>query len=144
MTSTNFVLDSSFALAWVFEDEATPFTHERRRSLAAGARAVVPALWRWEVGNALLMGIRRKRITPEEVQQHLTLLSELPIDVDENALGQLWGETRILAQKHQLTLYDATYLELAKRLGLPLATFDVELRKAAQAEKIGLLPVRLD
>ena len=90
------------------------------------------------------MGIRRKRITPEEVQQHLTLLSELPIDVDENALGQLWGETRILAQKHQLTLYDATYLELAKRLGLPLATFDVELRKAAQAEKVELMPRRLD
>ncbi len=144
MTSTNFVLDSSFTLAWVFDDEATPFTHERRRSLAAGARAVVPALWRWEVGNALLMGIRRKRITLEEVQEHLILLAALPIDVDENAFGQLWGETRLLAQKHQLTLYDATYLELARRLGLPLATFDRDLRKAAQAEKVELLPDRLD
>ena len=89
------------------------------------------------------MGTRRKRISPEGVKQHLTLLAALPIDVDENAFGQIWGETLALAQKHQLTLYDATYLELAKRLGLPLASFDGELRKAAKAEKVELLPDRL-
>lgn len=143
MSSVNFVLDSSFTLAWVFADEATPVTNAVRRSLGTGAKAVVPPLWRWEVGNALLMGIRRKRISQDGVKQHLTLLAALPIDVDENAFGQLWGETLALAQKYQLTLYDATYLESAKRLGLPLASFDGELRGAAKAEKVELLPDRL-
>ncbi len=138
----NFILDSSFALAWVLKDEATPATDRVLDSLGQGARAFVPALWRWEMGNALLNVERQKRATKAEVSRHLSLFEALPIEVDETALNQAWSATYLLAQKHRLTSYDAAYLELAMRRGLPLASLDGHLQTAAGLEKVELLPGR--
>ncbi len=139
----NFVLDSSFALTWVFADEATPETDAALDSLGHGAEAVVPALWRWEVGNVLLLSERRKRITQAESHQHMTLLATLPIEKDDVSLDEAWTATYLLARKYNISLYDAAYLELAVRRGLPLASVDTDLRKAANAEGVALLPEKL-
>jgi predicted nucleic acid-binding protein len=136
----NFVVDSSFALAWVMRDEAAPATDQALDSLGAGARAFVPALWHWEVANALLNVERRKRASKMEISGHLLRFQSLPIDVDEAATNQAWGATHLLAQRHRLTSYDAAYLELALRRGLPLATLDRDLAAAAAREKVPLLP----
>lgn len=134
------VLDSSLTLAFFFEDEATPETDDVLDSLGKGAKAVTPAIWNWEVGNVLLLAERRKRITPAEAHQHLTALGTLPIEVDTDAQRAAWNATFLLAKKHQLTLYDAAYLELAIRRGFPLGSLDTDLRKAAKAEGVQLLP----
>ncbi len=139
----NFVADCSMAMAWLLKDEATTATDEVLDSLGHGAKAIVPALWRWEVSNVLLMAERRKRATKSEVNSHLSLLGSLPIEHDEVATGRAWRETHALAQKHKLTSYDAAYLELAVRRGLPLASLDTALRDAARAEKVELLPEKL-
>ena len=138
----NFVVDSSFALAWVLKDETTPDTDKVLDSLGHGAKAFVPALWRWEIANALLMVERRKRATIAEINGHLSLLRSLPIEFDETAHDQAWTVTFSLARKYKLTSYDAAYLELAVRLGLPLATLDSELIAASKMEEVDLLPAK--
>jgi predicted nucleic acid-binding protein len=135
----SFVLDSSFAVTWVLKDEATPATDKALDSLGQGAKAFVPALWWWEVGNVFLSVERAKRATKPEISAHMLLFRSLPIEVDEVALSQAWGATHLLAQKYSLTSYDAAYLELAIRHGLPLASLDEDLRDAARAEKVALL-----
>jgi predicted nucleic acid-binding protein len=107
--------------------------------LTVNGGAWVPALWRWEVANVLEMGVRRGRHTAAFRDATLADLSLLPIAVDPEAERQAWGSTLQLAERHKLTLYDAAYLELARRRGLALATLDVDLRPAATAEGIPLL-----
>ena len=132
------VLDSSVTLAWVYADEATSAVREVfERTKISGAWA--PSLWRLEVGNVLQMGIRRGRHDLAFLQATLADLSLLPISVDPNTDKQAWTATLHLAHRHQLTLYDAAYLELAHRRGFPLATLDRDLRSAATAEKVDLL-----
>jgi predicted nucleic acid-binding protein len=130
----NFVVDASFTLAWVLKDESTPETDKVLDSFGRGARDYVPALWRWEIANALLGVEKRKRATNIEVGRHLTLLQTYPVQVDEAAVDQAWTTTHALAQRYKLTSYDAAYLELAIRRGLPLATLDAALQAAARAE----------
>lgn len=93
----------------------------------------MPSLWHLEVGNALLVGERRARIAEAQVTQFLTLLQSQPITVDEETAARVWTETLHLARTHRLSVYDASYLELAIRRDLPLATLDDELRAAAAA-----------
>src|SRR5580658_6562197 len=109
----NFVVDASFAMAWVLKDEATVETDKILDSLGQGSKAFVPALWRWEIANALLNVERRKRATKAEVARHLTLLQSFPIEIDEAAVSAAWSATHLLAQQYGLTSYDAAYLELA-------------------------------
>jgi predicted nucleic acid-binding protein len=135
-----FVLDSSLALAFVLEDEATPESDALLESLGHGAVAEVPALWRWEVANGLLMAERRNRITSAENHRHLAHLKALPIEVDAAAFEEAWSGTHALARKHRLTIYDAAYLEAAIRHGVALGSLDSGLRAAAKAEKVPLLP----
>jgi predicted nucleic acid-binding protein len=116
-------------MAFVFADEATHDTDKLLDSLGKGAKAFTAPLWRWEVGNALLMAERRKRITSAESQRHLTALQVLPVELDDGASREAWHAAILLARKHHLTLYDASYLELAMRHGLPLGSLDIELRK---------------
>lgn len=139
-----FVLDSSLALSFVLKDEATTATDKVLDSLGLGANAIVPALWRWEVANALLMVERRSRITSSQAHQHFTSLKSLPIQVDDGACDEAWGTTYLLAKKHKLTIYDASYLETAIRNGVPLGTLDAELRVAAKAEMVSVLPERIE
>lgn len=135
----NFVVDASFALAWVLRDEATAETDRILDSLGRGSKALVPALWRWEIANALLSIERQKRATNAEVARHLTLLRSYPIEIDETAASEAWTGAHTLARQHRLTVYDAAYLELAIRRGLPMASLDADLHRAAKAEKIEVL-----
>lgn len=111
-------------------------------TLAQGAKAFVPHLWQWKAGNGLFQAERRKRITPSKTSRHLTVLRSLPVESDETSFVEAWSASLLLARKHGLTLYDAAYLELASRTGLPLGSLDEELRKAAKAEGVKLPPAR--
>jgi predicted nucleic acid-binding protein len=127
-----FVLDGSIALAWFFEDEANDYAEAVENSLTS-ASAVVPSLWPLEVANGALVGERRKRTTEAKVTHYLTLLKALPITVDDQTADRTWRETLQLARTHNLSVYDAAYLELAIRRDLPLATLDEDLAAAAAA-----------
>ena len=102
------------------------------------AEAVVPALWPLEVANTLLMGERRKRSSQMDTVAWMGFLSALPITVDTEAAKRAFGDIANLARTHRLTVYDATYLELAMRLGIALATLDGELKAAAKAVGVAL------
>jgi predicted nucleic acid-binding protein len=134
------VLDSSVTLAWVYSDEATKPVRRVFDMITANG-AWVPALWRLEVANILEMGARRGRGDESFRDSTLADLSLLPITLDAETDRQAWGATLRLAERHRLTLYDAAYLELALRRGMPLATLDIELRAAASAEGVKLLGV---
>ena len=133
------VLDSSATLAWVYPEEITAAINEIRAHVESSG-AVVPSLWRLEVANILEMNVRRSRHDAAFRDATLADLSELPIRVDGETDRHAWDDTLRLASRHRLTLYDAAYLELAQRRGLPLATMDKDLRKAALTEGIALLP----
>jgi predicted nucleic acid-binding protein len=132
------VLDSSATLARAFPDERTAAILDLFLLIASHG-AVVPELWRIEVANTLNVGIRRGRISKANRQGILADLESLPISIDWETRNHTWGKTLELADRHRLTVYDATYLELALRLSLPLATLDDELRNAAQLEGVPLL-----
>jgi predicted nucleic acid-binding protein len=126
------VLDSSATLAWVYSDEITePIRHVF--NLVGESGAWVPGLWKLEVANVLEMGARRGRHDAAFRDSTLADLALLPISVDTETA------TLQLSERHRLTLYDAAYLELALRRGLPLASLDAELRRAAQAEGVVVL-----
>ncbi len=132
-----FVLDCSIVMAWAFEDEADAYA-ESVGDAMPDARAFVPSLWPLEVANCLLVGERRKRTTEVKVLQFLAEVRTMPIIVDEQTAPRAWRETLALARTHQLSVYDATYLELASRRGLPLATLDGKLKAAAAAVGVPL------
>jgi predicted nucleic acid-binding protein len=124
------VLDSSMALAWLFEDEnSDQATNVLLQVTEIGA--TVPSLWRLEVANALQMAVRRGRIDAEFRDASLADLAALSIVVDSETDHQAWSTTLHLADYCKLALYDAAYLELAQRLNLPLATLDQALVNAA-------------
>ncbi len=132
------VLDASVTISALIEEDQSD---EARGILEAIARdgAVVPALWTVEVGHILLRAQRRGLLDAAVRRAHLRNLSRLPIAVDHEMAGHAWHDTMDLAERHGLTLYDATYLELSLRRGLPLATFDAALRRAANAAGAKLL-----
>lgn len=132
------VLDSSVTLAWLLDDEGSPAVDEALSRVTV-ARAWVPSIWRLEVANSLTMAVRRQRITTRFRERSLADLALLNIATDPDTDGFAWSATVALADSHRLTVYDAAYLELALRLGLPLATLDGELRKAASALSVTLL-----
>jgi predicted nucleic acid-binding protein len=123
-------LDSSATLAWVLPGEATAATDALLGTVADNG-AIVPALWPIEIANVLLQAERRRRITPAERLQALDILQELPIRVYEQSTIAVFGAAAALADTHGLTVYDACYLELAIRSGLPLGSLDRDLRQAA-------------
>lgn len=127
-----FVLDCSLTVAWFFQDETDRYAQAVEDSLPT-VRAIVPSLWPLEVANALLAGERRKRATEAKVTTFLGLLTALPISVDDQTASRAWPASLHLARTHRLSVYDAAYLELAIRRGLPLATLDATLAAAANA-----------
>ena len=135
------VLDSSVTLAWVYGDEATEAVRVVFESLDDGG-AWVPALWRLEVANVLEMGVRRGRHDAAFRDATLADLALLPIRLDPETDQHAWGATARLAARHRLTLYDAAYLELARRRDVPLASLDQELRAAAVSEGVPLSGLR--
>jgi predicted nucleic acid-binding protein len=132
------VLDSSVALTWCFADEATQATDALLDDISANG-ALVPGLWFLELGNVLLAAERRRRITAADVAARLELISALPIYVDQQSIGRAWTEILHLARDQNLTTYDATYLDLARRRHLPLATKDRALAEAARRVEVAVL-----
>lgn len=133
---SEFVVDASVVLTWCFPDEHSP---EATRILelirTPGNRAVVPAFFHQEVLNALLMGERRKRVTAtaaREFMADILTMPFVPVTPDTGLIGSIES----LSRKHGLTAYDATYLELAVRLQLPLASFDHALLRASVSELV--------
>jgi predicted nucleic acid-binding protein len=132
------IVDASITMAWCFEDEATPATEEVLDQVVE-SNALVPSVWRFEVGNALQMAIRRKRITGIFRDDALAKLLAMPITVDPETDAYVWTTALRLSERFGLTLYDAAYVELAQRRNLPLASLDQEMRAAASALNIELL-----
>jgi predicted nucleic acid-binding protein len=130
--TAEFVLDCSVTLAWFYEDESDAYAESVEDSLTE-AVAFVPAIWWLEVANALVVGERRKRTTEAKVTGFLTLLGAMPIQADSETVIRAWQDSLGLARAHNLSVYDASYLELALRRGLPLATLDKGLKAAAKA-----------
>ena len=135
---TSFVLDCSVAMAWCFSDESDAYSEAVLDGLADN-EALVPSLWPLEVGNVLLVAERRRRLTAAHTTRFLELLSALPITIDKETPEYALGRILSLAREHSLSSYDATYLELAMRAGLPLATRDARLIKAAKRSGARLL-----
>lgn len=134
----NFVLDASIALAWCFEDEGGAYAVSVLEGLRS-SEAVVASLWPLEVTNGLLTAERRGRMEPAAARQFLNLLLSLPIVVDPVARRRAFEAVHALAKKHGLTSYDAAYLELAVRLGVPVATLDGRLKEAVESEGLTVL-----
>lgn len=133
------VVDASMALSWCFKDEASAAS-DAIFALVGDEGAVVPMLWHVEVGNALLQGERRGRIPIGETSVRLALIGELPIETDLETASRAWREILALARSEKLTTYDAAYLELAMRRGLPLSTKDDALRGAARRQGLKVVP----
>jgi predicted nucleic acid-binding protein len=132
-----FVLDNSVVMAWSFADETGDYADAVLDCLLT-THAVVPTLWPLEVANALLMGERRNRSTEAETIRWINILNKLPIIIDNETNLRAWTDTLALARGHQLSAYDAAYLELAIRRRLPLATLDARLKLAAAAVGVAL------
>ena len=126
-----FVADASVAIAWVHPAQATPESDAMLDRLTEGDALVVPALWPLEVANALTVLRRRRKLTPDEARTAIEILRELPAIIDHEAAAVAFTRLTDLASEHDLTIYDATYLELAIRRQLPLASNDARLKQAA-------------
>ena len=135
---SSLILDSSVTLAWIYGDETTEAIR-RVFDAVADDGALVPALWRLEVANSLTMAVRRRRIDPDFRRAALADLALLDITTDQQTDAFAWTDTLNLADHLHLTVYDAAYLELARRRMLPLATLDQELRTAATATGVTVL-----
>lgn len=132
------VLDSSMTLSWYFEDEESEVSLALFDRVTEGG-AVVPVLWRFEVANGLQQAVRRRRITPSYRDESLADIGMLDIVVDADSDTHLWSESVQLADRHGLTVYDASYLELAQRRRLELATLNRALADAARAEHVPVI-----
>jgi predicted nucleic acid-binding protein len=134
----SFVVDNSVALAWCFEAEHTAALVALLRRVDEGG-VVAPLLWPIEAANGLLVAERRGRVTAERRGVLIGFLTALPIALDPETTDYVWDTTSRMAAQHRLTVYDATYLELALRRALPLATLDHDLRRAAETVGLELL-----
>jgi predicted nucleic acid-binding protein len=127
---TDFVLDSSITFAWFFEDERSDAADQLLERLETET-AAVPLLWYFEVINVLAIGERQRRTTPARIAEFITQLHDLTVVPDAEVPVRAFDRVLALARSERLTGYDAAYLELALRLGVPLATKDKALGRAA-------------
>jgi|CXWL01.1.fsa_nt_gi predicted nucleic acid-binding protein len=134
-----FVLDSSVTLAWLLPDELSAACDELADQLEY-ATASVPRIWHLEVGNALLVAERRARIATRELDRLLVSLRNLPIEMDVESAGAILPRQISIARECGLSSYDASYVELARRHAVPLATLDVRLRKTCKTLSVAVLP----
>lgn len=143
MPATNinkgFVLDVSACMPWCCEDEATVESENLLR-MAAGSHILhVPSIWPWEMMNAVAVSVRRRSITEQRAALLFEQLSSFEFRVAPGPALAEFARISALASSHRLTAYDAAYLDLAKRMYLPLATLDGDLKAAAVAEGLGVL-----
>jgi predicted nucleic acid-binding protein len=133
-----FVLDASVAVCWAFEDEDHPVAALSLERVRAD-EARVPSLWWFEVRNTLIVNERRGRLRESDTAAFLRALARLNVTIDRSPDE---ADVLALARRRQLTVYDAAYLELARRERLELATLDTALATAARAERAPLLGER--
>lgn len=134
-----FVADASVALSWCIPTQGSDATDRLLDDLLSGCAVTVPPLWTYETANALLILWRRKKLTGDEYSEARALLDQLRVSMDSD--GARLAATRVadLAMQHELTVYDAAYLELALRKHIPLASRDQGLNRAAQRLGLKLL-----
>ncbi|HEC11865.1 MAG TPA: PIN domain-containing protein [Acidiferrobacteraceae bacterium] len=137
---TGFVMDNSVAMRWLLESKKASDQKYAETVLTSLSQtgAIVPNLWHLEASNVLLGAEKRREISASEVEQFITQLENLPIRVDPFTSHQSFNRTLALSRIHKLSSYDGAYLELAIREGLPLATLDKNLTKAAKRVDVGI------
>ncbi len=134
-----FVLDASVTLAWCFTDETSTYADGVLARLEQ-EEAIAPAIWPLEVANGLLNAERRRRLNAGDIPRVRELLAALPVGIEMTELEAALGGVLELAKSPALSAYDAAYLALAARRGLPLATIDVGLRQACERAGVSLVP----
>ncbi len=134
----DFVIDNSVIMAWCFKDETNQYADSVLDRLE-DATGFVPSIWPLEVCNVLLVAERRKRIGEAGSTRFIALLTELPIVVEQESPERMLKEIFAIARKHKLSSYDASYLDLAMRKGLPLATLDNNLIAAARRSQVAIV-----
>ncbi len=132
------VLDASTTLSWYFEDEQSAKA-DAILDMIIRTRAFVPGIWPLEIANSLRSGLRRGRLTKDYRDSVIVKLRTLPIIIDPDTADVAWQATLRLSDAHDLSVYDAAYLELAQRLRLPLATLDAKLKTAAEAAAVEIV-----
>ena len=138
--SDRFVIDNSIVMTWCFIDEANQYADAVLEHLSE-ATAIVPPIWPLEVVNVLLVAERRQRLREPDSVRFLSLLSQLPICVDQAWPERSMKDLLALGRAHDLSSYDASYLDLAMRQGLPIATLDQDLLQAAKRLDVPTLEV---
>lgn len=136
------VVDASMALAWLIDDEIDPASDALMDQVAEDG-AVAPSIWPAEVANGLLTASRRGRLQQNRCGELLETLVSFDIKIEATPLARLQASIFALAARTGLTVYDASYLELAHSQSLPLATLDQKLRQAAEAVNVPILPGRV-
>lgn len=129
---TQFVLDASIALSWFVDRPVAAQAERARQFLSQGWMGLIPVIWELEMINGFVKAERRQTLSNAEVDGaflDLQALRRTSIQLDSGLVSL--EDTLAVARVHQLTSYDASYLELARRLGLPLATLDKDLSAAA-------------
>lgn len=133
-----FVIDNSVVMSWCFQDETNKYADTVLEYLEEGS-AYVPAVWPLEVSNVLHVAERRKRLSQADSSHFISLLFELPIIVEQESPERMLSEILALARAYKLSSYDASYLDLAMRKGLPLATTDMNIIEAAKRSSVSIL-----
>ncbi len=135
---SDFVVDNSVVMAWCFDDEVDFYTDAIQDLLARNV-AFVPSIWPLEVANVLLVAERKKRITKAASGHFIAMLSQLPIVVDSTEPERVLHDVISLARQYKLTSYDSSYIELAIRKGLPIASLDNAILKAAKDIQVQIM-----
>ncbi len=134
-----FVVDASVALCWYFPKQKTVYTEAVFDLLARGDEALAPALWPFEMVNALVIAARQKAITLLQLETFIADLKDLPVSIDLGGVGRSYSSIVRLSRQHQLSSYDAAYLDLALVEGVSIATLDKNLQAAASSAGVELL-----
>ena len=134
----HFVIDNSVVMSWCFKDETNKYADAILHKLCE-ARAVVPSIWPLEVVNVLLVAERRKRLSEADSTRFITLLTQLPIIVEQERPENMMKELLTFARANNLSSYDASYLDLAMKRGYPIATSDNKLIQAARRIDVQIL-----
>ncbi len=135
---TSLVLDASAALAWCFADEQTA-SDRKLLSLVTREGAEAPSIWPLEVANVIVLAQRKGRLTQTQTAESIETIRSLPIRIRETTPSSVFENLVLLAQKYSLTIYDASYLELAIRLRIPLTSRDEMLKRAARSAGVALI-----
>jgi predicted nucleic acid-binding protein len=134
----DFVIDNSVVMSWCFQDETSKYTDAVLGHLEE-ATAYVPAIWPLEVGNVLLVAERRKRLSQADSSRFISLLFDLPIIVEQELPERMLSEILSLAREYKLSSYDASYLDIAMRKGLPIASTNKHILAAAKRSNIPIV-----